>query len=73
MSRLAVDIDTARKNLNSHDWVAVDMYDSLCKKCNGSILNVTLVFNCVAMSSTSPAWLTLGRALPTIRRNTSGK
>ncbi len=31
MSRLAVDIDTARKNLNSHDWVAVDMYDSLSK------------------------------------------
>ena len=44
--RLAVDIDTARKNLNSHDWVAVDMHDSLCKKCNGSILNVTLVFTC---------------------------
>jgi uncharacterized protein (UPF0212 family) len=48
--RLAVDIDTARKNLNSHDWVAVDMYDSLCKKCNGSILNVTLVFNCDELS-----------------------
>jgi len=50
MSRLAVDIDTARKNLNSHDWVAVDMHDSLCKKCNGSILNVTLVFNCDELS-----------------------
>jgi uncharacterized protein (UPF0212 family) len=50
MSRLAVDIDTARKNLNSHDWVAVDMHDSLCKKCNGSILNVTLVFNCEELS-----------------------
>lgn len=46
MSRLNVDIDTARKNLGSHDWVAVDMHDSLCKKCNGSILNVTLVFSC---------------------------
>ena len=44
--RLNVDIDTARKNLNSHDWVAVDMHDSLCKKCDGSILNVTLVFTC---------------------------
>lgn len=50
MSRLNVDIDTARKNLNSHDWVAVDMYDSLCKKCNGSILNVTLVFTCDELS-----------------------
>jgi uncharacterized protein (UPF0212 family) len=50
MSRLNVDIDTARKNLNSHDWVAVDMYDSLCKKCNGSILNVTLVFACDELS-----------------------
>jgi hypothetical protein len=46
MSRLAVDLDTARKNLNSHDWKAVNMYDSLCQKCNGSILNVTLVFTC---------------------------
>jgi uncharacterized protein (UPF0212 family) len=51
MSRLNVDIDTARKNLNSHDWVAVDMYDSLCKKCNGSILNVTLVFTCDELSN----------------------
>jgi hypothetical protein len=51
MSRLNVDIDTARKNLNSHDWVAVDMYDSLCKKCNGSILNVTLVFACDELSN----------------------
>ena len=50
MSRLNVDIDTARKNLNSHDWVAVDMHDSLCKKCNGSILNVTLVFTCDELS-----------------------
>jgi hypothetical protein len=46
VSKLAVDIDTARKNLNSHDWVAVDMHDSLCKRCRGSILNVTLVFSC---------------------------
>jgi uncharacterized protein (UPF0212 family) len=46
MSRLNVDIDTARKNLNSHDWKAVDMHDSLCQKCNGSILNVTLVYAC---------------------------
>jgi len=46
MSRLNVDIGTARKNLGSHDWVAVDMHDSLCKKCRGSILNVTLVFSC---------------------------
>lgn len=51
MSRLNVDIDTARKNLNSHDWVAVDMYDSLCKKCNSSILNVTLVFACDELSN----------------------
>jgi hypothetical protein len=51
MSRLNVDIDTARKNLGSHDWVAVDMYDSLCKKCNGSILNVTLVFTCDELSN----------------------
>ncbi len=50
MSRLNVDIDTARKNLGSHDWVAVNMYDSLCKKCNGSILNVTLVFTCDELS-----------------------
>ena len=50
MSRLNVDIDTARKNLNSHDWKAVDMHDSLCQKCNGSILNVTLVFNCEELS-----------------------
>ena len=52
MSRLNVDIDTARKNLGSHDWVAVDMYDSLCKKCNGSILNVTLVFSCEELNDT---------------------
>ena len=50
MSRLNVDIDTARKNLNSHDWKAVDMHDSLCQKCNGSILNVTWVFNCEELS-----------------------
>ena len=49
--RLNVDIDTARKNLNSHDWKVVDMHDSLCKKCNGSILNVTLVFTCDELSN----------------------
>jgi hypothetical protein len=26
------------------------MHDSLCKKCNGSILNVTLVFTCDELS-----------------------
>jgi len=46
IAKLRLDIDTARKNLNSHDWKAVDMHDSLCQKCNGSILNVTLVFAC---------------------------
>jgi hypothetical protein len=46
MSRLNVDIDTARKNLNSHDWVAVSIEDSLCKICNASILNVDLVLGC---------------------------
>jgi len=50
-SRLNVDIDTARKNLGSHDWVAVDMHDSLCKKCDGSILNVTLVFSCSELTN----------------------
>jgi len=50
MSRLNVDIGTARKNLGSHDWVAVDMHDSLCKKCRGSILNVSLVFSCNELS-----------------------